>query len=239
MNKNKKLILCVTGMILGISILVGTIVLAKYKLGSNQNLKNDARQMQNFENRKQGTNENSGSEGQENNKRGNKMRSSNDTTQDSNNQSSEENDNVSSEPPMKPNEDMTEGDMTEGDMPEGGPANDSFRGKMNENGNVDKDMKFIAKDDVPKLSIWYVVSIACGSLLFSISLIYFIMDLVTKGAVFASGDKIIIFVLISVIVTAIISFGSVYLANNYVLTSSDVVQSKLEMNEMFNQEVMS
>lgn len=122
--------------------------------------------------------------------------------------------NNSNEPPQKPSEDN---------------SNNDSENKQNQTGlpeikNNDS-LQLVAKDSVKKLTIGYIITIIFGSLLISISLIYLIMSIGGLKQVFISFDKGLIFVLITIIVTAIISYGTIYYANNNILLPSSVANN--------------
>lgn len=69
------------------------------------------------------------------------------------------------------------------------------------------------------LTTIYIVAIALETLLFVVSLSYIIGSKFCSINIFVNKDKIIIFILLSLIITAGLTFGIVYLTNNYILST--------------------
>ncbi len=71
------------------------------------------------------------------------------------------------------------------------------------------------------LNVLQIILITIGSIILSISLIYLIMSLFGKYNVFISTDRIIIFILLGIILSFIISYSSVKIINNNLKMPSD------------------
>src|SRR5574344_964264 len=87
------------------------------------------------------------------------------------------------------------------------------------NGRTNNKQEMISSN-TSSLTTWYIVLICFGALLFSLGIVYLIMSLGGKNNIFISFDKILIFALINIILTAGIAYGTVSLTNKYVLTNS-------------------
>lgn len=71
------------------------------------------------------------------------------------------------------------------------------------------------------LNVLQIILITIGSIILSISLIYLIMSLFGKYNVFISTDRIIIFILLNIILSFIISYSSVKIINNNLRIPND------------------
>src|SRR5574344_2171380 len=194
MKRNLKIILSIIGIVLGIGIVGGTIYLAKNNLASTS-----------------GVNSTSQS--------GNRMTPPSDNTNNNNSNMGE--------PPTKPSDDTNSNSsnsttntpsnsttMTPTSMPNNNSTNSNSNSSTP---SMPSDMSLVKS---VSLTTWYIVAIIVGTLIFSISIIYLIMSMFGGKNIFVSGDKIVIFVLINILVTSILTYGIITYTNNYVLTSS-------------------
>ncbi len=86
-----------------------------------------------------------------------------------------------------------------------------------------------------QLTMVYIAIIAAASLLFSTMLLLLIMTKSFTQSAFVNGDKIFIYILLNILLTAGITFGLTYLTNNYILNgSTDTTQSNTQENSNTN-----
>ena len=222
MKKIYKNIICIILMILGAGIVTGTIILAKNNLKTTtSNNEMGAPNMAGMQPPGMNSDSNNSTDSSSSkNKRTNNTTNTDDVPTMPSNDTSESQ--PSGEPPAKPDGDTSGmGEMPT--MPENnsdGNSSISFDMKNNNQGEL------IAKDSVVKLTTWYIVAIICGVLIFSVSLLYLILSLAGSRNVFTSFDKGIIFVLLTIIVTAGISYGVVYYTNNNILLTSSTTNNQ-------------
>ncbi|MBR1416255.1 MAG: hypothetical protein IJ572_00355 [Bacilli bacterium] len=230
MKRSCKNIICIFGIILGLIIVFGTIYIAKTNLSvkmSNDNaLKANMNMPPNDKYNNDNSNNNSENRGRvpkgniEENQRGNNNVDGNMQIPDN-----------STEPPQMP-DDNTKKDNTNNLNDDNYQVND-MKNKSEENntqrpddnkapndngGNIQNQL--VDKTSVPKLTIWYIIAIVCGSLLISGCSLYLIFSIGGKNNVFTNADKIIIFILSSIILTILISYGCIYFTNNNILLVS-------------------
>ena len=74
--------------------------------------------------------------------------------------------------------------------------------------------------NITSLTILQIALICIGALLFSLGIVYLIMSLGGTNNIFVSFDKILIFALINIILTAVITYGTVSLTNKYVFANT-------------------
>lgn len=206
MKRIYKNIICIIFMILGIGIIVGTVILAKNNIHNDQQFSmpnNAPRESNNNEM----PNENMPQQpsGDSEKKSNNKLSQTEPQVQEDNiNQSSIQNENV----PQMPEDNMNQNTVS--------------MNEMKQQMKMPDDVHLIAKDSILKLTAWYIVSIVCGSLIFSLSLLYFILSMAGSKKVFITLDKGIIYSLSAIIVTSLISFGTIYYTNNNLLLPNSI-----------------
>ena len=88
------------------------------------------------------------------------------------------------------------------------------------------------------LIILKIIGIVAGSLILSLSLIYLIMSKFGTNNIFTSLDKIIIYILINIILTACLTFGINTLSNKY-LVSNNIPSMPTENNNTTNNDSTS
>ena len=174
MKRNSKIIICIVGIILGLSLIGGSLYLAKNNTSNIKGTTNNQGERPSMPNQSNG---NSSTDSSTDNTRPS-MPSGNDSKSD---KSRKQN--------MGPNNSQN------------APSNINFN-KMG------------------GLSVWYVITIGIGSLMFLASIIYLIMSKFAINNVFTSLNKIIIFSLISVVITIILTFGIVKLSNMYLFSNT-------------------
>jgi hypothetical protein len=76
---------------------------------------------------------------------------------------------------------------------------------------------FLSASSIYGLAINYVVLFAVGSLMFTISFLYLIISRFGDRPVFVNSRKIITFILLSVIMVSVLTFGLVYYIGNYII----------------------
>ena len=174
MKRNLKIIICIVGIILGLSLIGGSLYLAKNNTSNIKGTTNNQGERPSMPNQSNG---NSSTDSSTDNTRPS-MPSGNDSKSD---KSRKQN--------MGPNNSQN------------APSNINFN-KMG------------------GLSVWYVITIGIGSLMFLVSIIYLIMSKFAINNVFTSLNKIIIFSLISAGITIILTFGIVKLSNMYLFSNT-------------------
>ena len=174
MKRNSKIIICIIGIILGLSLIGGSLYLAKNNTSNIKGTTNNQGERPSMPNQSNG---NSSTDSSTDNTRPS-MPSGNDSKSD---KSRKQN--------MGPNNSQN------------APSNINFN-KMG------------------GLSVWYVITIGIGSLMFLVSIIYLIMSKFAINNVFTSLNKIIIFSLISAGITIILTFGIVKLSNMYLFSNT-------------------
>ena len=174
MKRNSKIIICIVGIILGLSLIGGSLYLAKNNTSNIKGTTNNQGERPSMPNQSNG---NSSTDSSTDNTRPS-MPSGNDSKSD---KSRKQN--------MGPNNSQN------------APSNINFN-KMG------------------GLSVWYVITIGIGSLMFLASIIYLIMSKFAINNVFTSLNKIIIFSLISAGITIILTFGIVKLSNMYLFSNT-------------------
>ena len=201
-------ILCIFLILLGAGIIVGTIIVAKNNLSNNtgnQNVNGSAPSMPSGDNSSMGQPP---------------TKPSDDNSNSSDSSKSNENNSSMPTPPTSDNS-GTNNNMTPPSMP-------------NSNNSQSNQFELIDKSSVPTLSIGYIIAIACGGIIFSISLLYLLFSLFGAKGVFVSGERIIIFILASVIVSALVSYGTIYYTNNNVLLQNSANQQRQMNNDSNN-----
>lgn len=96
-------------------------------------------------------------------------------------------------------------------------AYDSVSG-MEKSATVESDNNLLSSENtIYGIEISYVVLLAVGSLLFTISFLYLLFSKFCDRAVFINGDKIAIFILSSIIMVSLLTIALVYYIGNYIL----------------------
>ena len=187
LKKKEKLIIGLIVMLLGIAVVLGTVLIA------NRNLSNDINK-EIFE------------------KMGNGGPMMND---DSNGERSTP-PNGMQPPEMKEGEEppeMPSGDMTPPNRNDKSSSDNYNNGKQKKD-KYDKE-SFIKEENVPKLTFWYILGIILGSLISCSSLMYLCFLLRFDGI---TGSKnIILFGILTLILTGVISLALIYCTNHYIL----------------------
>ena len=217
MSKISKIIISIIGILFGAFIIAGTIY---YAYLNNSNLDNAF--MNNNELMKM---PNKGSE------QNDMMPPSNDSNGNVNNggrQKPNMNNNENGEVEDSTNtkrKDNTENSDINGEQPPEMPSDDNM---PNDNGNrnmqdrrqggIGKEKNNFNKPSI-SLSTIQIVIISIGTLILTISIMYLIMSGFGSNNIFISKDKILIFVLLNIVVSAILTFGIVLISNNKILNS--------------------
>ena len=182
MKRNSKILISIVGMILGLSLIGGSLYLAKNNTSSLNNSNNNQNERPEMPNNSNGNSTNSNS-------------SDNNTTSSS--------------------------DSTRPSMPSGNESRGDKSGKQNMGPNNSQEtpskMNF---NKMGGLNIWYIVGIGLGSLLFSISLIYLIMSKLAINNIFTSSKNILIFIIINMVITSLLTFGIVKLSNKFLFSNT-------------------
>ncbi len=174
MKRNSKIIICIVGIILGLSLIGGSLYLAKNNTSNIKGTTNNQGERPSMPNQSNGN-------------------SSTDSSTDN----------------------------TRPSMPSGNDSKSDKSGKQNMGPNNSQNAPFnINFNKMGGLSVWYVITIGIGSLMFLASIIYLIMSKFAINNVFTSLNKIIIFSLISAVITIILTFGIVKLSNMYLFSNT-------------------
>ena len=174
MKRNSKIIICIVGIILGLSLIGGSLYLAKNNTSNIKGTTNNQGERPSMPNQSNGN-------------------SSTDSSTDN----------------------------TRPSMPSGNDSKSDKSGKQNMGPNNSQSAPSnINFNKMGGLSVWYVITIGIGSLMFLVSIIYLIMSKFAINNVFTSLNKIIIFSLISVVITIILTFGIVKLSNMYLFSNT-------------------
>lgn len=203
MKKNSKIILSIVGLISGLSIIGGTLYFAKANentTGINNNIINTTGN-NSTGNRPSMPNRNNSSDNM------GEPPDMNDSTKDSSTTDSSSNNNTNSK-----------SNSTKGERPSMGDSN-----------NIRQD-KGAIKQNIGTISLLNIVLISIGSLIFMVSLVYLIMSSMGNNLVFISKDKILIFVLINIVLSGIMSFGVVTLSNKFLLSNNNQNMTLPDMN---------
>lgn len=75
----------------------------------------------------------------------------------------------------------------------------------------------ITNENAIKLTFWYKFALGVGSIIFTFGLVYFALSLFGTRNIFATRDKITIYLLLCFIFGSVITYGTIYLTNGYVL----------------------
>ena len=174
MKRNSKIIICIVGIILGLSLIGGSLYLAKNNTSNIKGTTNNQGERPSMPNQSNGN-------------------SSTDSSTDN----------------------------TRPSMPSGNDSKSDKSGKKNMGPNNSQNAPSnINFNKMGGLSVWYVITIGIGSLMFLASIIYLIMSKFAINNVFTSLNKIIIFSLISAGITIILTFGIVKLSNMYLFSNT-------------------
>ena len=174
MKRNSKIIICIVGIILGLSLIGGSLYLAKNNTSNIKGTTNNQGERPSMPNQSNGN-------------------SSTDSSTDN----------------------------TRPSMPSGNDSKSDKSGKQNMGPNNSQNAPSnINFNKMGGLSVWYVITIGIGSLMFLVSIIYLIMSKFAINNVFTSLNKIIIFSLISAVITIILTFGIVKLSNMYLFSNT-------------------
>jgi hypothetical protein len=215
MKKNSKLIIAILGIVMGICLIGGTIYCAKQNNSNVSNLNSGMMGRPDISNSSSNSSTgqtppdmNSGSmqkpdQSNDNSTSSSDSTNSNSTTNDNSTNSSSTNDASSNSANNNMGPRMNRGNDSNSSAP-------SMPNNISNNSNT--------------LNNWQILLIGCGSLLISLAIVYLIMSKAGVNKIFTSLDQIIIFVLINIIVTWALSFGTVMLTNKYVLNSSSTPQ---------------
>ena len=220
MKRKTKNIICIIGILIGIAIISTTIILAKNNLASsngvliNENGGGNRPAMPNDGNMQGQPPELP--DGQTPNMDGNEP------PQEKNNQNNESSDSTTTKSKKSKKSDNQTNDSS--------TSSSSDSNKMNKGQRPSMEESFVKKDSVVKLTAWYIIAISCGALILSVSLSYLILSLFGKKDIFTKGDKIIIYILTTVIFTAGITFGLVTFTNNNILLTktADSIKSSIK-----------
>lgn len=226
MKKIYKNIICIIIMILGIGTIIGTVIIA------NNNLTNNNQMPDMPNNNSNGVQRPSMPNGNSNNGQRPSMPNGN----SSNEQDSSMPGNISNgeQPPEKPSGESNQSDGQESSNMNEPPSMPNNNEDMNNSNQMQNNNHLIAKDSVATLSIGYIIAIIIGSLLFSISLLYLILSHLGSNNIFISFDKGLIYVLLTIIATATLSFGTIYYTNNNVLLPSTANVNNINNNGSSN-----
>ncbi|MGM9988975.1 MAG: carbohydrate-binding domain-containing protein [Bacillaceae bacterium] len=133
-------------------------------------------------------------------------------------------------------EDNATTNMAPPDMNEGNPPpnmNDEMTNKNNNmpnNGAAPEKGKMINIANQKSLTTEYYIYFGIESLITSILLIYLLMSIFNKKGfkeTFINSDKVIIYLLSMVLLTSILTFGDVYITNNYFLNNEEDKYARL------------
>jgi hypothetical protein len=206
MKKNSKLIIATLGIILGACLVGGTIFYAKQNNTGVSNLNNGAMTRPNMGD----SSDNSNSKMTPPDNNGNMQRP--DRNSDSSSSSDSTNsDSTTSDANSSSSSSSATGDASSSDMSP----------RMNR-GNDSSNMPSMPTNmtNSSALNNWEILLIGTGCLLISLATVYLIMSKAAVNKIFTTPDQIIIFILINIIATFALSFGTVMLTNKYVITSN-------------------
>lgn len=125
---------------------------------------------------------------------------------------------------------------TNGSQNSKGPSSSDSKnsqGPMNNSGTASSINNTNSNSNILK-----IIGIVAGSLILSLSLIYLIMSKFGTNNIFTSLDKIIIYILINIILTACLTFGINTLSNKY-LVSNNIPSMPTENNNTTNNDSTS
>lgn len=142
-------------------------------------------------------------------------------TSDTNMRGNRPNDGKNSQmtPPDKNNDssnDSTDSETNDNTMT---PKDNNQRG-MTPGSNLQTNFKQISNS----LTISSIILVSLGTLLMVSSILYLIMSSLGKNKVFVSKDKILIYSLITVLLTIVLVYGENYYINNKILSSNNNIQ---------------
>ena len=100
------------------------------------------------------------------------------------------------------------------------PKIDDNSNRYNESNDDNVFFPFVDITTVPKLTIGYIIAISCGSLILCTTILYFLLSSFCVNKILININKKILFALVSVIISAILSTCIIYYINNNILLKS-------------------
>ena len=209
MSKISKIIICFLGIILGAGIICATV----YYAYQNNSVSYD--NMPNINNKG-----NMRNNGENNNMTPPDMsEEKNMTPPDNNENNTNDTNNKRQRPNDANNSNNIEPSNDNGNPPQMNDNQNENRAQQNkEQGNMKENFKNFASPSISLTNIQIII-IAIGSLILIVSILYLIMSGFGSKDIFISKDKVLIFILLNIIVSAVLTFGIVKLSNDKILNN--------------------
>jgi hypothetical protein len=85
--------------------------------------------------------------------------------------------------------------------------------------SVNDEMVFTKDMAIPTI---YKVILSVGSIILSLGVVYFFLSLFGKRSILGIHNNKIVYILITIIVASIMSYGNIYLTSNYVVNKTNI-----------------